>query len=124
MAKLVDLAAQDWLRPCDLKRFGNRVKLFHPTFDYTKNDDCYEDGMKRLEFQIKEELEAYPCEVYTAKHSDCDWDTIIGWQRGWHIVNRTGDYAVIRDSCELCAFQTDCSLRGDGVSWCAEFSRK
>lgn len=32
---------------------------------------------------------------YTGIHKELDWSRTAYWERGWHLVNRTGDYAVI-----------------------------
>lgn len=33
--------------------------------------------------------------VFTGIHSESDWDKTRWWSAGWHLVNRTGEYAVV-----------------------------
>ena len=33
--------------------------------------------------------------VFTGKHTETDWCETKWWDAGWHIVNRTGEYAVV-----------------------------
>ena len=35
--------------------------------------------------------------VFTGIHSETDWSETRWWSAGWHIVNRTGEYAVVFD---------------------------
>ncbi len=34
-------------------------------------------------------------EVYTGIHKENDWSRTAYWEIGWHVVNRTGEYAVV-----------------------------
>lgn len=33
--------------------------------------------------------------LFTGLHRESDWSKTAWWDKGWHIVNTTGDYAVI-----------------------------
>jgi hypothetical protein len=33
--------------------------------------------------------------VFTGIHSETDWSETRWWNAGWHICNRTGEYAVV-----------------------------
>ena len=33
--------------------------------------------------------------VFTGIHTENDWSRTRWWAAGWHLVNRTGDYAVV-----------------------------
>jgi hypothetical protein len=33
--------------------------------------------------------------VFTGIHSETDWSETKWWDEGWHLVNRTGEYAVV-----------------------------
>lgn len=34
-------------------------------------------------------------QVYTGIHKVNDWSKTAYWEKGWHIVNRTGEYVVV-----------------------------
>lgn len=33
--------------------------------------------------------------VFTGKHTETDWSETRWWDAGWHLFNRTGEYAVV-----------------------------
>ena len=79
-----ELLAQDQLRPSEMKRLGKRVTYFNGS-STGENQDA-----------ATRELSARGGTVYTGLHSSCDWSRVYWWSKGWHLVNRTGDYAVVR----------------------------
>ena len=34
-------------------------------------------------------------QLYTGIHKENDWSRTAWWEMGWHLVNRTGEYAVV-----------------------------
>lgn len=34
-------------------------------------------------------------QIYTGIHKPNDWSQTAWWEKGWHLVNRTGEYAVL-----------------------------
>ncbi len=108
---LQELAGKDVLTNTELKRFGGRVKIFR--FDDYHNREA-------VQIAVKEEMERYPSEVFTGHHTEYDWSQTHYWQRGWHLFNRTLDYAVVRDSCDICVYHK--SFGGDLVRWCKSFA--
>jgi len=77
------LLAQIQLRPSEMKRLGNRVTYFN-------------DGRPAMQAEIKAFIALHGGQVYTGLHSETDWSRVYWWSKGWHLVNRTGDYAVVR----------------------------
>ena len=45
--------------------------------------------------------------VYTGIHSENDWSRSKWWAEGWHLVNRTGEYAVVTNWNKLSPEVTD-----------------
>ncbi|MDD4986720.1 MAG: hypothetical protein PHQ43_13245 [Dehalococcoidales bacterium] len=89
---IAELKAQDWLRPCDLKRFGKRVKIFKTE---PKLCEDWHDAHRRTRIEVWQYLQQHGGQVYTGTHSESDHTKECQWDSGWHIANRTGNYAVI-----------------------------
>ena len=81
--KNADLAAQDQLTPSEMARLGGRVTYF--------NSDDTAANQGRAAAMATD----YNGQVYTGLHHSCDWSRTRWWCKGWHIVNRTGEYAVV-----------------------------
>ncbi len=115
MSKTDVLISQEILRPSELRKFGKRVTVFtsekvddeYHWGQYNGEinivsipalpDEKWHDHIVRIQHKVQELLEGYPCEFYTGLHKESDWSKTFYWDKGWHIVNRTGDYAVITD---------------------------
>jgi len=135
---LTELASKQVLRPYELAQLGDKVTIFTADRDNTEfkrygskvkivhlprqDDEDWQVTKARVQFAVKEECEKYPSHFYTGIHRESDWSRTYLWDMGWHICNRTGDYAVVKETCETCLYQNSCSMRGDMVTWCAEFS--
>jgi uncharacterized membrane protein len=105
---IAELLTKDELRPCDLKRLGKRVHLFSvdDTFTAQPKPGDYvaakQTVQERIEGFIAETTKAQQAKgiftevsVWTGHHSETDWSRVYYWQKGWHFVNKTNDYAVI-----------------------------
>ncbi len=90
---LAELRAQHNLRPCDLKRFGKRVKMFKT--ELKEGDKAWADAHVRTRLEVWQYLQQHGGQVYTGIHSESDWTKESFWDSGWHYVNCTGNYAVI-----------------------------
>ncbi len=94
MAKLAELASRAELTPSELKRFGKRVHLFETV---CKDGEDWAAAKQ----QVFKDIEGFMAKhdgkatLYTGIHSETDWSKVRWWMKGGHLVNRTGDYAVI-----------------------------
>ncbi len=43
----------------------------------------------------KSYLAVHGGQVYTGLHSESDWSRTRWYDKGWHLVNRTGKYAIL-----------------------------
>jgi uncharacterized membrane protein YfhO len=80
--------------PSEMLRLGDRVKFFLYD-DYSLPHQNHEQAMENIQTAVKEALKSPNTVVYTGHHKDNDWTRTFYWEKGWHIVNRTGDYAVV-----------------------------
>jgi len=92
MAKLAELACREELVPSELKRFGKRVRYFN--VECQKGED-YVDAKKRVFPEIEAFVTETGGQLYTGIHSENDWGKTRWWSKGGHLVNRTGEFAVI-----------------------------
>jgi hypothetical protein len=138
---LTDIKAKELLRASDLAKFGSKVIIFtpeNPNDEYhfgslrkagakivqipALPNEKWGDHITRIQYAVHEELQKYPSEFYTGIHKESDWSKSFFWDKGWHLVNRTGDYAVVRDDCTQCVYHKNCFMRGDLVHWCKTFA--
>ena len=78
MTTAAQLAECEMLTPSQMKRFGERVR-------YLPNEQ------RATEVFIL----SNGGQVYTGIHSGSDWTKTRWWSKGWHYVNRTGEYAIV-----------------------------
>jgi hypothetical protein len=140
MGVIMTLAQMELLNTKQLRLLGDKVTIFtaeEPDDEYhwgrfqgkvkivyipRVGDESWGDQLLRIQFAVKEKTEKYPSELYTGLHRDNDMSRTYFWDKGWHICNRTGDYAVVKLDCSMCDNKADCSMKGESVAWCAEFS--
>jgi hypothetical protein len=51
--------------------------------------------MEQIIDLLKQELKTPGTVLYTGHHKENDWSRTFYWEKGWHVVNRTGDYAIV-----------------------------
>jgi len=111
--KVEELLKLDQLRPSELCRLVGIVTIFtsekaddeyHWGVFHGKvkvvsmprvGDEQWSDTLHRIQAAVKAECEKYPALVYTGIRKENDWSRSYGWDKGWHLCNRTGDYAVV-----------------------------
>jgi hypothetical protein len=74
---IAELLKKPFLTAGEMKRLGKRVHYFKST----EATDKFMDKNGGT--------------VYTGLHSSTDWSKTRWWDKGWHIVNRTKEYAVV-----------------------------
>ena len=85
--KLLDL---EDMRPTEMARLA-RCKGIRVTYFLDQDDGNGHD-------LAREYVAVNGGQVYTGIHSDNgNWCRTRWYAKGWHIVNRTGDYAVVQD---------------------------
>ena len=103
--KAEELLKLEELRPSDLCRLGGIVTIFTSE----KADDEYHWGVYHgkvkivhvenssyVQFAVRDFLQTHMGQVYTGMNTENDWSRTFYWDKGWHIVNRSGDYAVVQ----------------------------
>lgn len=71
----------------EMKLLGDRVKYF-------RSPSPTENREAAAAF-----LDSHGGQVYTGLHCDNgDWFITSYWEKGWHLVNRTGKYAVVMNT--------------------------
>jgi hypothetical protein len=125
--KLSELATREFLTNSQLKLFKDDVVFFSTDNEYmcsrmsTQQGDWH-DAITRVWQKVFTMHEQYPILIFTGHHTENDWAKTSYWWRGWHYVNRTGDFAVVKLSCRSCAYRKDCTVRGDLVTWCKSYA--
>jgi len=51
--------------------------------------------LKRILAAVEEARLAVPSQVFTGIHKENDWSKTFFWDKGYHICNRYGDYALV-----------------------------
>jgi len=77
-----------------MKRFGDKVKYF-TIFPEDRKGEGTEDIKKRVFREIHDYVAQTGGQLYTGIHSSNNWGRLRWWLKGGHLVNRTGDFAVI-----------------------------
>lgn len=80
--------------PSAMRRLGERVTFFLYD-DYSLPNQSHKQTMKNIQTAVQEALKSPNTVVYTGHHKENDWSHTFYWRKGWHIVNRTGDYAIV-----------------------------
>ncbi len=87
------------MTPARLTRLGERVRIYFEDDPATNDYGPKYEGIKRIsKAQLLELAKADGVRVYTGIHRENDWSRTYNWVEGWHFVNRTGDYAIVRES--------------------------
>ena len=84
-------------RPSELKKLA-KVTVFGPKEDigdYPVYMDMTGKSRKQVQSQVKAFADEVHGQVYTGIHKENDWSWTAWWEKGWHLVNRTGEYAVV-----------------------------
>lgn len=92
MAKMAELAERETLTPSQLKQFGKRVHIFET---HIQDGEDWASAKKRVFGEIEAFIASNGGQVYTGIHSETDWSREYWWEKGGHLVNRTGNHAVI-----------------------------
>ena len=74
---IAELLRKQLLTAGEMKKLGKRVHYF-------KSTDAAEKFMDK-----------HGGTVYTGLHRSTDWSRTAWWDRGWHMVNRTREWAVV-----------------------------
>ncbi len=86
------LSEKDSLTPSELKRFGDKVKLFKVE---DKAGEDFVANKHRVFAEIEEYVKKTGGQLYTGIHSENDWTKTRWWSKGGHLCNRTLEFAVI-----------------------------
>jgi hypothetical protein len=77
---IAELLRKQTLTAGEMKRLGKRVRYFRA----------------RMAAETAEGYQkAYGGVIYTGIHRSNDWSKTAWWDKGWHVVNRTKEYAVV-----------------------------
>lgn len=76
-------------KKANVKRFPFKKQWFDDEGKrrWTSLDDAY-DYLKAIN---------YNGQIYTGIHKEDAWEETAYWDRGYHIINRTGDFCVVID---------------------------
>jgi hypothetical protein len=88
MATQTELKQKEELTPTELKQFGAKVKLFK--IDYS-SPEKRTASIKKINNYAAHKGRT----LYTGIHSENDWSRTRWWAKGVHLVNRTGEFAII-----------------------------
>lgn len=79
---------KDSYTPSELKKLGSRVHYF-------TNDSI--SGI-RAALATGDFIKDHGGTLYTGIHRENDWSKTAWWEKGNHLANRTGDYAVVTEA--------------------------
>lgn len=92
---ITEIRAQVEITPTQLKQLGKRVLLFSTETELQKGEN-WNIALRRVQDKVTVALcRNKGAEVYTGHHKENDMSRVFFWQKGWHYVNRTGDFAVV-----------------------------
>lgn len=85
---IAELLTHDQLTPSQMRRLKNRVHYFKSREDAQAFLDA--ENTRQNERNLFTDVT-----VWTGIHSSTDWSRVYYWEKGWHFVNKTNDYAVV-----------------------------
>ena len=89
--------AKEIYRPGEMKRLVN-CTVFGPkedVGDYPVYMDMTGKSREQVQAAVKEFAESVKGTVYTGILKENNWSRTAWWEKGRHLVNRTGEYAVV-----------------------------
>lgn len=92
MPTMAELAQRELLTPSQLKQFGRRVHIFET---HIQEGEDWASAKQRVFGEIEAFIASKGGQLYTGIHKECDWSRTFWWEKGGHLVNRTGEYAII-----------------------------
>jgi hypothetical protein len=71
------------------RKYGQKYQIVY----FLENDEPH-DKIAKQQAVLKLAKEKHGW-VFTGIHGETDWSETSWWDAGWHICNRTGEYAVV-----------------------------